>query len=214
MSTWWGESKDMEEIEFSRWLFESRLRQGKNELPDGLNWLCYFAGNSKSHPENSFFLYIFGIPSSSRHEKRCQILQTLFRVFQYSRNSQCFVNLKMLLITELINTSLFGSWAFINPKLAEAINKIPESNSNLCIAPGVCREWLKNFSPNERSEDSSSWNKCFNFWTHLKSKFRMSVITLFSQPRIWILMIVLRKSECKPFSLFAIAFFVKIYLVD
>ena len=43
----------MEEIEFSRWLFEGRLRQGKNLLPDGLNWLCYLAGSSKSHHENS-----------------------------------------------------------------------------------------------------------------------------------------------------------------
>ena len=42
----------MEEIEFSRWLFEGRLRQCKNVLPDGLNWLCYFAGISKRHPEN------------------------------------------------------------------------------------------------------------------------------------------------------------------
>ena len=42
----------MEEIEFSRWLFEGRLRQGKNVLPDGLNWLCYFAGSSNSHHEN------------------------------------------------------------------------------------------------------------------------------------------------------------------
>ena len=62
---------------------EGRLRQGKNKLPDGLNWLCYFAGSSKSHREN-----IFGIPSSSRHEKCYQINQTLFWVFQYSRNSQ------------------------------------------------------------------------------------------------------------------------------
>ena len=43
----------MEEIEFSRWLFEGRPRQGKNVLPDWLNWLCYFAGSSKSHRENS-----------------------------------------------------------------------------------------------------------------------------------------------------------------
>ena len=43
----------MEEIEFSRWLFEGRPRQGKNVLPDGLNWLCYSAGSSKSHHENS-----------------------------------------------------------------------------------------------------------------------------------------------------------------
>ena len=43
----------MEEIELSRWLFEGRLRQCKNVMPDGLNWLCYFACSSKSHCENS-----------------------------------------------------------------------------------------------------------------------------------------------------------------
>ena len=49
----------MEKIEFSRWLFEGRLRQGKNVLPDGLNWLCYFAGSSKSHCENSIsFIFL------------------------------------------------------------------------------------------------------------------------------------------------------------
>ena len=53
MSTWRGNSKNMSEIEFSWWLFEGRPRQGKNMLPDGLNWLCYFAGSSKSHLENS-----------------------------------------------------------------------------------------------------------------------------------------------------------------
>ena len=39
----------MEEIELSRWLFEGRPRQGKNVLPDGLNWLCYFAGRAVLH---------------------------------------------------------------------------------------------------------------------------------------------------------------------
>ena len=59
MPTWWEDSKNMEEIEFSRWLFEGRLRQGKNVLPDGLNWLCYFAGNSKGHRENSIsFIFL------------------------------------------------------------------------------------------------------------------------------------------------------------
>ena len=49
----------MAEIEFSQWLFEGRLRHGKNVLPDGLNWLCYFAGNSKSHGENSIsFIFL------------------------------------------------------------------------------------------------------------------------------------------------------------
>ena len=59
MSTWWGDSKNMKEIEFSRWLFEVRPRQGKNVLPDGLNWLCYFTGRSKSHCENSIYSYFW-----------------------------------------------------------------------------------------------------------------------------------------------------------
>ena len=53
LSTWWGNSKNVEEIELSRWLFEGRLRQGKNVLQDGLNSLCYFAGSPKSQRENS-----------------------------------------------------------------------------------------------------------------------------------------------------------------
>ena len=52
----------MEEIEFSRWLFEGRPRQGKNVLPDGLNCLCYFAGSSKSHHENSTSLIFLESP--------------------------------------------------------------------------------------------------------------------------------------------------------
>ena len=49
----------MEEIEFSQWLSEGRLRQGKNVLLDGLNWLCYFADSSKSHRENSIsFIFL------------------------------------------------------------------------------------------------------------------------------------------------------------
>ena len=49
----------MEEIEFSRWLFEGRPRKGKNVLPYGLNWLCYFAGSSKIHRENSIsFIFL------------------------------------------------------------------------------------------------------------------------------------------------------------
>ena len=59
MSTWLGDSENMEEIEFSRWLFEGRPRKGKNKLPDGLNWLCYLAGSSKSHRENSIsFIFL------------------------------------------------------------------------------------------------------------------------------------------------------------
>ena len=52
----------MEEIEFSWWLFGGRLRQGKNVLPDGLNWLCYFASSSKSHRENSISFIFLEFP--------------------------------------------------------------------------------------------------------------------------------------------------------
>ena len=99
MSTWWGDSKNMEEIEFSWWLFEGRLRQGKNMLPDRLNRLCCFAGSSKSHHENSISFVFLESPSSSRHDIRCQIFQTLFWVFQYSRIT---VNLKKVFIDKLV----------------------------------------------------------------------------------------------------------------
>ena len=52
----------MGEIEFSWWLFEGRLRQGKNELPVGLNWLCYFADSSKGHRENSISFKFLEFP--------------------------------------------------------------------------------------------------------------------------------------------------------
>ena len=40
----------------------------------------------KKPPSEFNFFHIFGIPSSSRHEKRCQMLQTLFWLFQCSKN--------------------------------------------------------------------------------------------------------------------------------
>ena len=46
----------------SWWLFDNRPRQGKTVLPDGLNWLCYFAGNSKSHRENSISFIFLEFP--------------------------------------------------------------------------------------------------------------------------------------------------------
>ena len=53
----------MEGIEFSWWLFEGRLRQGKNVLPDRLNWLFYTVNNYRQVTgmvtgENfAFFIY-------------------------------------------------------------------------------------------------------------------------------------------------------------
>ena len=62
----------MKEIEFSWWLFEGRLRQGKNVLPDWLNWLCYFAGSSKSHRKNSIsFIFL-----ESPHQAAMKLTRT------------------------------------------------------------------------------------------------------------------------------------------
>ena len=49
-----------------------------------------FARSSSAPKKPSWelnFLHIFGISSSSRHEKHCQMLQRLFCGFHYSRNS-------------------------------------------------------------------------------------------------------------------------------
>ena len=55
-------------------------------LPDGLNWLRYFAGSSKSHHSNSIYFIFLGSP----HQVDIKILSNppdTFWVFQYSRNS-------------------------------------------------------------------------------------------------------------------------------
>ena len=88
----------MEEIELLRWLFEGRPRQGKNVLPDGLNWLCYFAGNSKSHGENSIsFIFL-----ESHHQKdmknvvKCFGGQKKILNMNYLRPNPSFVVLNLL----------------------------------------------------------------------------------------------------------------------
>ena len=43
--------------------------------------------------KNFFFLHFFSINSSSRHEKRCQMLQRLFWLFQCSKNPRWVSNL-------------------------------------------------------------------------------------------------------------------------
>ena len=85
----------MEEIEFSRWPFEDRPRQGKNVLPGGLNWLCYLAGSSKSHRENSIsciFLESVGFYSIEIAKKVFVTFDNIFHVYlmrgfqKYARN--------------------------------------------------------------------------------------------------------------------------------
>ena len=81
---------------------------------------------SKSHPD--FFLHIFAIPSSSRHEKHCQMLVSLFSVFKYSRNS-CVVQwhsakIQWLLIVCLkIAQNLFGTSTKLAQKFGISLKK-------------------------------------------------------------------------------------------
>ena len=72
----------MKEIEFSGWLFElPSVKQHSQFSPTGSSFLHCLGLPLKSH----HIFHIFGIPSSSRHEKCCQC----FWLFQYSKNSQC-----------------------------------------------------------------------------------------------------------------------------
>ena len=51
----------------------------------------------KKAPWEFNFFHIFGIPSSSRHEKCFQMLQTLFWLFQCSKNPRCWLKKSNLL---------------------------------------------------------------------------------------------------------------------
>ena len=73
----------------------------------------------KRPPWEFNFLHIFGIPSSSRHEKCCQILQTVFWVFQYSRNSQwnTSITVHVFRIHWIKNTFASAYWLFLFSRL-------------------------------------------------------------------------------------------------
>ena len=61
------------------WLVYGDFGQSKKLLPDGLNPIL---------PMWNFISFAyFTIPSSSRHEKCCQMLERLFVVFDHSRNT-------------------------------------------------------------------------------------------------------------------------------
>jgi hypothetical protein len=64
---------------------------------------------SKGHRE-FFFLYIFAIHSSSRHEKRCQMSVRLFSLFQGSRNQQCEAMLDRASILKRFSLQYFCSF--------------------------------------------------------------------------------------------------------
>ena len=76
----------MEKIEFSCWLFEGRPRQGKDVLPDGLNWLCYFAGSSKSHLENSISFIFLESPHQVDMKKFVKSSKHFFGYFNTLEN--------------------------------------------------------------------------------------------------------------------------------
>ena len=62
-------------------IFRSKISDLRTENVDYL----------KKPPWKIFFFDIFAIHSSSRYEKRCQMLQRLFSLFQGSKNQLCMV---------------------------------------------------------------------------------------------------------------------------
>ena len=85
----------MEEIEFSRWLFEGRPRQGKNVLPDGLNWLCYFAGSSESHRENSISCIFLESPHKVDMKNVAKSFKHFFGHFTTLETHSAVITLKL-----------------------------------------------------------------------------------------------------------------------
>ena len=74
----------------------------------------------KRPPWKKFFFAFFSIDSSSRHEKRCQMLQRLFWLFQCSKNPQWFepiFNLFNFVLTDSskdVNTTTGSSYTNSN----------------------------------------------------------------------------------------------------
>jgi hypothetical protein len=56
MTTWWGNFKNMQEIQLLQLLFESKPNQGKILQLDGHYGLLYLVDSSKSHHENYIFV--------------------------------------------------------------------------------------------------------------------------------------------------------------
>ena len=65
----------------------------------------------KRPPWKKNFLHFFSIDSSSRHEKRCQMLQTFFLLFQCSKNPRCYVTMRWnYFINSIFNLILWVFW--------------------------------------------------------------------------------------------------------
>ena len=83
-----------------------------------------------------FFFHIFSIQSSSRHEKRCRMLQTLFWLFQCSRNTRWLVSYIYLQIDTLLS-SLLSISLTVSAK-SNDLTQISLKNFNTCtftVAP-------------------------------------------------------------------------------
>ena len=154
MSTWSGDSKNLEEIEFSRWLFEDRLRQSKNVLPDGLNWLCYFAGSSKSHRENSIsFIFL-----ESPHQVDMKNVVKCWKDFlSYFTTLETYRALSQHILLKIVRWN-----AQLGPKLRPHVglsNITTEnySSSTLCVRP----PFLNHKLPKEIDFGVKQINCCF-----------------------------------------------------
>ena len=83
-STWWGDCKNMQEIEIPWWLFELPARLHSLFSPSGNTFMPCVGQPSTSHFDSSISCIL--LQSSNRHEKHFQMLERLFAIFHISRN--------------------------------------------------------------------------------------------------------------------------------
>jgi hypothetical protein len=67
-----------------------RPMQGLFVLPDGLNWLCYFAGSSKSYHENSISCIFLESP----YQVDMKSIVKCWNIFRHSKNIPCTIEIK------------------------------------------------------------------------------------------------------------------------
>ena len=78
MSTWWGDSKNMKEIEFSWWLFELPAKYHSQFSSSGSIFLQCLSPSSKSHCENSISSIFLEFPHQVNMKNVVKSSQTLF----------------------------------------------------------------------------------------------------------------------------------------
>jgi hypothetical protein len=92
-----------------------RADQGRAKMPDGPNWLCYFAGSSKSHRENSISFVFLESPHEVdiKNVVKCwKDFLSYFTTLETYRGLLCKNNLKLFNLKVAANYGNTGCGIF------------------------------------------------------------------------------------------------------